>query len=50
MTFDEENIVRSLIDITKSGMWQNAGFFAFRREIFDFIEEAEDLVDSRCTV
>ena len=45
VTFDEENVVRSLVDITKSGMWQNAGFFAFRREIFDYIEEAEDLVD-----
>ena len=45
VTFDEENVVRSLVDITKAGMWQNAGFFAFRREIFDFIEDAEDLVD-----
>jgi glucose-1-phosphate cytidylyltransferase len=45
VTFDEENVVRSLVDITKAGLWQNAGFFVFRREIFDFIEEAEDLVD-----
>lgn len=45
VTFDEENVVRSLVDITKAGLWQNAGFFAFRREIFDYINEGEDLVD-----
>jgi glucose-1-phosphate cytidylyltransferase len=45
VTFDEENVVRSLVDITTSDIWQNAGFFVFRREIFDYIGEGDDLVD-----
>jgi glucose-1-phosphate cytidylyltransferase len=45
VTFDEAHVVRSLVDITKAGVWQNAGFFVFRREIFDYINEGEDLVD-----
>ena len=43
--FDEANVVRTISDIAKSGVWQNAGFFVFRREIFDYIGEGEDLVD-----
>jgi glucose-1-phosphate cytidylyltransferase len=45
VTFDERNIVRSLTDITKSDIWQNAGYFVFRREIFDYIRDGEDLVE-----
>ena len=26
-------------------MWLNGGYFVFRREIFDYIREGEDLVD-----
>jgi glucose-1-phosphate cytidylyltransferase len=45
VTFDESNVVRTIADITKSDVWQNAGYFVFRREIFDYIGESEDLVD-----
>ena len=31
--------------IARSGNMINGGFFAFRREIFDYIKEGEDLVD-----
>jgi len=30
--------------VSRSGLLVNAGFFAFRREIFDYIREGEDLV------
>lgn len=46
VTFDEDNVVGSLADIAKADIWQNAGFFVFRREIFDYIDEGDDLVDA----
>ena len=33
-------------DVTKSDMWLNGGYFVFRREIFDYIREGEDLVEN----
>jgi glucose-1-phosphate cytidylyltransferase len=41
----EDNGVLELHDVTKSDMWINAGYFVFRREIFDVIEPGEDLVE-----
>lgn len=43
--FDERNVVQAVEDVTKANMWINAGYFVFRREIFDYIEEGEDLVE-----
>src|SRR5205807_1093305 len=37
-------IVTGVRPINDSDVWINAGFFAFRREIFDYIGEGEDLV------
>ncbi len=45
VTFDEHNVVRSIADVTRSGVWINAGYFVFKREIFDYIREGEDLVE-----
>ena len=41
----EGNKVHRLEDITRSDMWINGGYFVFRREIFEYIEEGEDLID-----
>jgi glucose-1-phosphate cytidylyltransferase len=41
---DEEHHVRKLEAVGRSVVRINGGFFAFRREIFDHIEEGEDLV------
>ena len=41
----EGNRVVALEDVTRSDMWINGGYFVLRREIFDYIEEGEDLVD-----
>lgn len=46
VTFDEQHVVLSLADITRSPIWQNAGFFVFRREIFEYIGDGEDLVEA----
>jgi glucose-1-phosphate cytidylyltransferase len=45
VNFDAENQVREMHDVTTSGLWLNAGYFVFRREIIDYIEEGEDLVE-----
>ena len=32
-------------DVTKADLWVNAGYFVFRKEIFDYIRPGEDLVE-----
>ncbi len=44
VTFDGENRVQTLRDVTASDLWINAGYFVFRREVFDYIQPGEDLV------
>jgi glucose-1-phosphate cytidylyltransferase len=36
--------VEGLVHITKSGIWVNAGFFTFRKEIFKYMKDGEELV------
>jgi glucose-1-phosphate cytidylyltransferase len=38
-------LVRDIQDVTQTGLWINGGFFVFRREIFDYIQEGEELVE-----
>ena len=42
---EPDGVVREIEHISKSGSVVNGGFFAFRREIFDYIHEGEELVD-----
>jgi len=42
---DENDLVRDVKETTHSDLWINGGYFVFRREIFDYIEEGEDLVE-----
>ena len=44
--WDDENSTRvsSVGDVQSSETWINGGYFAFRREIFDFIEDGDELV------
>jgi glucose-1-phosphate cytidylyltransferase len=44
-TLDSDGRVRSIQPVSRSGLWINGGFFAFRREIFDHLHAGEDLVD-----
>jgi glucose-1-phosphate cytidylyltransferase len=42
MKSDEE--VEGLVHVTKAGLWINGGFFTFRKEIFQYMKEGEELV------
>jgi glucose-1-phosphate cytidylyltransferase len=45
ITVDGDGLVKSIEHITKSGARINGGFFLFRREIFQYIKEGEELVE-----
>jgi glucose-1-phosphate cytidylyltransferase len=36
--------VEGLEHVTKAGIWVNAGYFTFRKEIFSYMKEGEELV------
>jgi glucose-1-phosphate cytidylyltransferase len=38
-------LVSALQDTTRSDLWINGGYFVFRKEIFDYIHQGEDLVE-----
>ena len=42
----EDDAVVSIDPVAQSGLWINGGFFAFRTEIFNYIEEGEELVET----
>jgi glucose-1-phosphate cytidylyltransferase len=44
-TMDSSNRVLELEDVTRAGLWINAGYFVLRREIFDYMREGEELVE-----
>jgi glucose-1-phosphate cytidylyltransferase len=39
----EDGAVTGFRDIAESGIWINGGYFVFRREVFDYVEEGEDM-------
>ncbi len=43
---DEDGVVTSFGRMTDSNFWINAGFFCLRREVFDAIEEGDELVEA----
>ncbi|MFZ0505419.1 MAG: sugar phosphate nucleotidyltransferase [Chthoniobacterales bacterium] len=45
ISVDGEGIVKSIEHITKSGARINGGFFMFRRAVFRYIKEGEELVE-----
>jgi glucose-1-phosphate cytidylyltransferase len=45
ISVDGEGIVKSIEHITKSGARINGGFFVFRREVFRYLKEGEELVE-----
>jgi glucose-1-phosphate cytidylyltransferase len=44
-SLDADGCVREIEHIGKSGSLVNGGFFVFRREIFEYINEGEELVE-----
>ncbi len=45
----DEGLVTALMDVSSARVRVNGGFFIFRREIFDYLREGEDLVDGPLT-
>jgi glucose-1-phosphate cytidylyltransferase len=44
VTLGADGEVRDFQDITQSDLWINGGFFAFKRRVFDYIKDGEELV------
>jgi len=42
--FGEADQVQSIVDIGKTDIWINGGYFIFNRAVFDYIREGEELV------
>jgi glucose-1-phosphate cytidylyltransferase len=42
----EDGIVQDITHVTDKGIWINGGYFVFRKEIFDYMEEGEELVEA----
>jgi glucose-1-phosphate cytidylyltransferase len=42
--FDENGIVRRMRESRESEIWINGGYFILRKEIFDYIQEGDELV------
>jgi glucose-1-phosphate cytidylyltransferase len=40
----DDGTVKDISDLPRSGLWINGGFFIFRKEIFDYMREGEELV------
>jgi glucose-1-phosphate cytidylyltransferase len=45
VSVNEDGIVRRIEPIVGADLWINGGFFIFRREIFNYINEGEELVE-----
>jgi glucose-1-phosphate cytidylyltransferase len=45
VSLDAGNGVREIQDVGAANLWINGGYFVFRREIFDYLRQGEDLVD-----
>ncbi len=45
VSLESDGVVKEISHIARSGSRINGGFFVFRREIFDYIKEGEDLVE-----
>jgi glucose-1-phosphate cytidylyltransferase len=46
VTLGDDGHVTDICDLSQSGVSINGGFFAFRREIFDYMRDGEELVQA----
>jgi glucose-1-phosphate cytidylyltransferase len=44
--FGDDRLVQQVRPANQANVWINAGFFAFKQEIFDYLREGEDLVSA----
>lgn len=45
VSIGDRNEVKKIIPAGMSGLWMNAGFFLFRRQIFDYLKPGEELIN-----
>jgi glucose-1-phosphate cytidylyltransferase len=45
LSLGEDSLVRDIRHVGSSDVWINGGFFAFKREIFTYLKEGEELVE-----
>jgi glucose-1-phosphate cytidylyltransferase len=45
VSLGDDALVRDIRHVGGSNLWINGGFFAFKREIFDYLKEGEELVE-----
>jgi glucose-1-phosphate cytidylyltransferase len=45
VSVDSDGLVHSIRRAADADLWLNGGFFAFKREIFDYLKEGEELVE-----
>ena len=45
VSVDRGGVVRDIRHVSDADLWINGGFFAFKREIFDYLKEGEELVE-----
>ena len=43
---DGDHVVTRFADVAETGMWINGGFFVFRKAVFDYMREGDDLPDT----
>ena len=46
---DEDGVVTNLEPMNEGGLWLNGGYFIFRHDIFDYVEDGEELVEKPFT-
>jgi glucose-1-phosphate cytidylyltransferase len=42
---DGDGVVSEIEDVTQADLWINGGYFIFRKELFDYIEPGDELVE-----
>ncbi len=45
VSLTDDSLVKDIRHVGGSNLWINGGFFAFKREIFDYLKDGEELVD-----
>jgi glucose-1-phosphate cytidylyltransferase len=46
VSINGDGLVKQISHVGEAGLWINAGFFIFKREIFEYIREGEELVEA----
>jgi glucose-1-phosphate cytidylyltransferase len=44
VSVEDDDLVEKIEPVSKSDLWINGGFFAFKKEVFDYIQPGEELV------